>query len=326
MRADRLIALLMLLQRNQQMSGQALSDELGVSVRTIYRDIEALCAAGIPIYAEYGVNGGYRLVENYRTTLTGLTQNELNALLLLKIPEPLASLEAGHQLKTALLKLYAALLPGRERLAQQRIYLDWAGWGQGQATAPHLQKLYQAVCEDRKVILRYRLWNRPDMEIQRVVEPYGLVAKAGVWILIYAGDGRLHSHRVTELADAHLTDEPFARPADFDLEVFWKTVVADIENDTRRFPAVVRISPDMLPDLPRVLGRGVAGSESDPQVVDANGWANLELTFDSLEAARAQILGMGGAVEVIAPEALRLSVRDFAEQIIEVYANGKQQN
>lgn len=313
MRADRLLSILMLLQRNGQMSAPALAAELGVSVRTIYRDADALAAAGIPIYGEAGAAGGYRLVENYRTTLTGLTQHERDLLPMLTIPEPLAALDAGQTLKAALLKVFAALRPPPDDRVTQRIYLDWVWWGQGYETPPHLHTLYQAIWRDRRVMIRYRLAN--GIDIERAAAPYGLVAKGGAWYLVYAGEGRLHHHRVSALAGVTLTDEPFERLAAFDLETYWKAVCAEVEQQHRQFEVVLRVASAALPELPHHFTSGgwqISG-------VDADGWMRLVVWCDSLYHARTAILGLGGAAEVIAPEALRLTVRDFAAQIVKRY-------
>lgn len=312
MRADRLLSILMLLQSRQQMSAPDLAAELGVSVRTIYRDVDALCAAGIPIYADTGVNGGYRLVENYRTNLTGLTQDEMNALLLVNIPDALVSLDAGQKLKTALLKLYAAQWT-RPADHLPPIYLDWAWWGQGHDTPPHLQTLYEAVGKNHRVVIRYRMLN--GVEIERVVEPYGLVAKAGVWYVVYAGGGRLRHFRVSALITVSVLNETFERAADFNLEGYWKAACADIEREAGQFAVVLRIVPATYRDLSLYF------SSAHWEVTDEDdgGWMRLNVWFDSFYAARTAILGLGGAIEVLEPEALRLSVADFAAEIVRRY-------
>ncbi len=314
MRADRLLAILMLLQSRQQMSASDLAAELGVSVRTIYRDVDALCAAGIPIYADTGVNGGYRLVENYRTNLTGLTQDEMNALLLVNIPDALVSLDTGQKLKTALLKLYAAQWTRPADRTPPPIYLDWAWWGQGHNTPPHLQTLYEAVRNNRRVTIRYRMMN--GVEIERAVEPYGLVAKAGVWYVVYAGGGRVHHIRVSALITVSLSDETFERAADFNLEGYWKAACADIEREAGQFAVILRIVSAAYHDVSLYFG----GARWEVMDSDNGGWMRLNVWFDSFYAARTAILGLGGAAEVIEPEALRLSVADFAAQIVKHYS------
>lgn len=308
MRADRLISILVLLQ-NRVMSAREIADELGVCRRTIYRDIDTLCQIGIPIYAEYGTDGGYRVMEHYHTDLTNLTIDDLNTLLMLNFPESLADLEAGHKLKTTLLKLSASAAG-----TPQKIYLDWAWWGQNHAPTPHLQRLYKAVKEDRKIRISYRFFQGLT-DIERVVEPYGLVAKAGVWYIIYSGNGRLRHRRVVDLNDVVMLNERFTRSSDFDLEGYWKTARTEIEREFRRFKVILRVSPATLAWLPRLLKQHIPPCGTQ----DADGWTRMELYFDRLETARQELLALGGGVEVLEPEALRHSIHDFAAQIVKVY-------
>src|SRR5512147_1801731 len=203
MRADRLLSLLMLLQARGRMTAQELAQELEVSERTIYRDINALSASGVPIYAESGPGGGCALLDSYRTNLTGLTADEARALFMLSIPAPLDQLGVTQELKTALLKLSAALPEARrhdEARIRQRIHLDSLGWFQEAGAEPHLQTLYRAVWEDRKVAVTLRLEFGAFLQtqIEQVIAPYGLVAKAGVWHIVAAVDDRLRVYRAAD--------------------------------------------------------------------------------------------------------------------------------
>ncbi|HEX2907008.1 MAG TPA: WYL domain-containing protein [Phototrophicaceae bacterium] len=323
MRADRLLSILMRLQSQGQTSAQALADELGVSVRTIYRDMDALAEAGIPLYAEYGADGGYRLVEEYRTALTGLTTDELHSLLLLKIPEPLAALDTGAKLKAALLKLRAASVayPAQRAPAQPSVYLDWAWWGQRGSSAPQLQTLYQAIQRSQKVRVRYVAVN--GALIERVIEPYGLVAKAGLWYLVCGGAGCVRYYAVTEIGLTEITGDTFQRPTEFDLEMYWKAVCTRIERDSLDYQVIARVAPAMCPWLSRFLQLNFQPVLIKPGTTDAEGWTQFELYFDSIYTARTLLLGLGGAVEVIEPEALRLSMQNFAEQISQLYQQRK---
>jgi len=184
------------------MTARELAKELEVSERTIYRDIDALSIAGVPVYGEPGPDGGYALVDSYRTNLTGLTEGEVRALFMLSIPAPLADLGVSQELRAALLKLSAALPDARRRdeeRVRQRFHLDSTWWRQGEERVPHLQTIHQAVWQDRKLHVMYH----PPfaIEIERLVAPYGLVAKAGVWYLVCARNDRLHVHRVSDLLD-----------------------------------------------------------------------------------------------------------------------------
>ncbi len=319
MRADRLLSLLMLLQARGKMTSKALARELQVSERTIYRDVEALSIAGVPIYGEMGPEGGFALLDSYRTTLTGLTDGEVRALFMLNIPAPLAGLGITGELRSALLKLSAAIPESRrgdEERVRQRFYLDSTWWHQGAEAVPHLQTIHQAVWGDCRLAIKHRVIRTTELE--QLVDPYGLVAKAGVWYLVCALNGRVRVHRVSELLDARMTGETFARPADFDLAAFWQSWCAEREKSQAAFPVTVRVTPEFVPWLPMFFGDEIRAQVERAQL-DARGAIIFELTFESLESARARLLGLGRGVEVLKPLALRQSILDYAEQIVAMY-------
>lgn len=321
MRADRLLSLLMLLQARGQMTARELARTLEVSERTIYRDIDALSGAGVPVYGQPGPQGGYALLDSFRTDLTGLTEGEVRTLFMLGIPAPLADLGVSQELRAALLKLSAALPDARRRdevWVRQRFHLDSTAWHQGEEPVPHLQTVHQAVWQDRKLHMVYR--TPVAVEIERLVAPYGLVAKAGVWYLVCARNDAMHVHRVADLVDARASAEPFERPAGFDLGAFWRTWCEEHEANLPRFTAIVRVAPGFLPELPRYFGSPIRTKIAQAGPPDAEGWLRLELSFESLEAARERILGFGRGVQVLEPRALQRSVLDYAEQIVALYA------
>ncbi|MBN9391004.1 MAG: WYL domain-containing protein [Chloroflexi bacterium] len=323
MRADRLIALLMLLQTHGRMTALELAQRLEVSERTIYRDITALGVAGIPIITESGPGGGCSLVDSYRTNLTGLTEDETRALFMLSLPAPLSKLGVGHELQTALLKLSAALPVTRQPVGEQvhrRIYLDSTWWFQPEEPLPCLPALYQAVWEDRLVYLEYLVRYEPRGEVLlgQSVEPYGLVAKANVWYLVACQAGQMKVYRVSQVVTAHLKTEHFERSSSFDLPVFWKNWCAKFEQRRFHYPVTARVSPELLPELGRYFGNEIQ-SKINQAERDVGGWAILTLPFERLEDARNRLLGFGGAIEVLAPEALRKSIADFAFQIVKRY-------
>jgi predicted DNA-binding transcriptional regulator YafY len=318
MRADRLLSLLMLLQARGRMTAPKLARELEVSERTIYRDIDALSAAGVPVYGEAGPGGGYALLDSYRTNLTGLTEGEVQALFMLNIPRPLADLGVGRDLGAALRKLAAALPSARredEQRVRQRFLLDMVGWEQVEESAPHLATVHRAVWQDRQLRLVYRI-GPLGVQIEQTVDPYGLVAKAGDWRLVYAVEGALRVLRVAALLDARLADETFARPADFDLAAFWREWCAAREVNRSSYTVTVRAAPNFVPELPIYFGDAVRDQLARAGPPDAEGWITLQLSFESLEAARARLLGFGRGVEVLEPWALRRSILDYAEQIV----------
>jgi predicted DNA-binding transcriptional regulator YafY len=307
----------MLLQSRQKMTAHSLARELGVSERTIYRDIQVLSTSGIPVYGESGPEGGFSLVDTYRTSLTGLSPGEVRALFMLSIPAPLAELGVSQELGLALRKL-AASLPDAQRQeevrSRQRLYLDFAGWQQGEPTTPHLQVIYQAVWGDRKLVLSYRPHYLVTVDL--LVEPYGLVAKAGAWHLVCGSAGQVRVYRISDLLAAVITDEASQRPVEFDLRAFWQDWCARQEAGRSAYPVTIRVAPGFVPWLP-VYFAGRMTAESP--VPESDGWHRVELSFESLHAARDRLLDCGGGVEVLAPLALRKSMLDYADQIVKRY-------
>jgi len=241
MRADRLLTILLLLQTKGKMKARELAAELEVSERTIYRDIDALSIAGVPVYSDPGPDGGYALLDSFRTDLTGLSEGEVRALFMLSVPAALADLGVSQELKSALLKMSAAV-PDTHRLSEervrQRIHIDSSWWRQGEERVPHLKAIHKAIWDDQRLFVRYR----PPfaVEIERSIEPYGLVAKAGVWYMVYCRNERLNAHRVSDLFEVWPLDESFERRADFDLAEFWSAWCVEHESQLTVFSSGLR--------------------------------------------------------------------------------------
>ncbi len=321
MRADRLISILMLLQSRGRLTARQLAEALEVSERTIYRDIQALSSSGVPVYAEYGPGGGLALLDSYRTTLTGLDDDELRALFMMfSVPGPLEKLGVSHKLKSALLKVSAALSGERrmdEEKVRQRFLLDWSWWLHEQEPVPHLQGIQEAVWENFCLRLHYRTILLVSIDVE--VEPYGLVSKAGIWYLVAGVGGAPRVYRVSWLMNVEKLQKHFERPAGFDLQAFWQKWCEEYEQQMQVFQARLRISPQLLPYLPLFFGRRVIEQVSRFGPPDPDGWVTLTLPFENLEAARQRVLSLGSAVEVLEPEALRYSVIDYARQIVDFY-------
>lgn len=320
MRGDRLLSILMLLQSRGKLSAGRLARELEVSERTIYRDIDALAISGVPVYAETGREGGFALLESYRTNLTGMTDGELRALFALSIPAPLAGLGLRDDLRKALEKLSAAL-PGERRGAEeemrQKVYLDSTWWHQQSEEVPNLKLIYQAVMKNHQIEIRYKLM--PSLEISNLVEPYGVVAKAGVWYLVCSHYGHYHVHRVSNLLDARIAGEIFNRKDDFDLVDFWNNWCQEEEDRHFSYQVHLRIAPAFIPYLQYIFGSRVDQGKASNLETDQDGWYYLEVNYESLEDARKQLLALGGGVEVLSPKPLRASIQDFGQQIANVY-------
>lgn len=319
MRADRLVAILMLLQRHGRLTARQLASSLEVSVRTIYRDMDALSAAGIPVYAERGASGGCCLVEDYRTDLTGMTAGEAQALLLLSAPGPLDSLGIGQELRAALRKLYAALPndPIKSGQPGRRVLLDWSAWQEKYPAKGVIELLYRAVSSCQKIKISYRMLT--GAEIERVVCPVGLVAKEGAWYLVFEANGKTGYRQAGDLIHVEWLEDTFLYPDRFDLQAYWQEVCAQASARSGRFQALVRVEQHVLPLV--LFGAGSQDVSSNDQQ-HPGGRVNLALSFESFEAARRELLKWGGAVEVLEPEALRLSLADYARQILARYAEG----
>lgn len=321
MRADRLLSLLMLLQTRGRMTAEELAEELEVSVRTIYRDMDALSASGVPIYADRGHGGGIALLDNYRTTLTGFTEDEIRTLFLMSIPAPLDDLGLSQDFRSALLKLNASVpsyYNGSAESSRQRIHIDLEPWGDRSIEpVPFLQVLLQAVREDRMINLRYKMPYGHQMEGETA--PYGLVAKAGAWYVLVKWKGQIRPIRLSRILSVEVLGETFERPDDFDLQAFWKDWMrATIEASRYEYRVTARIAPSQLPNLPNYFGNEIE-SQAKIAVPDEDGWITISLPFEHFFAARDYFLGRGGAAEVISPEPLRLSVIDFARQVLRKY-------
>lgn len=313
MRADRLLALLLLLQTHGRMTAGDLARELEVSERTIYRDLDALGAAGVPVYTERGPGGGCALLDSYRTSLTGLTDGEVRALFMLSQPSPLADLEVGRDLKAALRKLSAALPAGRqdqEAWLRQRLHLDWSGSAVA-SRSPHLAALQRAAWEDRRVRVAYRRDDAPHRPtFERTVDPYGLVAHASEWYVMWGIDSRVQAFPVAGLLAVETLAEAFLRPPGFDLAAVWAAWRDEQEVAQHAYKVRALVAVEAITRLPLLIG---VDADAVP-VASEGGWAAVTLTFASLEDARARLLALGGAVEILTPLPLRLSLADFARQ------------
>lgn len=310
MRADRLLAIMLLLQARGKMTAQALAGELEVSRRTILRDIQALSMAGVPVYADGGHGGGIALDAQYRVTLTGLTEREAQALFVSGLPALLHDLGLQDQAHRTLLKLFAAL-PAlhREAVAQfrQRIHVDPVWWW-NEAAPPFWDILQAAVYEDRLLRVTYRRYD--DTVLQRTLEPYSLVAKAGIWYLVARHEGEFRTYRVARLMEAEALSQMFQRQADFDLEVFWHEQTAWRAAQVEPYRFSVRVN-----DQGRAfLQRHTLVLDATP---DGDGYYTARLRVASLEEARMLVFGLGHDGIVLEPPELREEVTRSARELLD---------
>jgi predicted DNA-binding transcriptional regulator YafY len=328
LRADRLLSILMLLQSRGKMSAAILADELEVSVRTIHRDIEALSSSGIPVYVERGINGGCSLLGDYRSNLTGLTRDEIYALFMLGVPASLAELGVSNEIKTAFRKFLASLpLIRREdvQIVRQRIYLDGTDWTQATGVTSQLQAIRQALWDNTRIKIIYTgiLGAMINELFVRIVAPFGLVYKAGEWYLVFAANDAFNVISVSHVLDVDILKEPFIRPPDFDLVTFWQKWCKEQEACRSSFAVTVRISPVLAGASRWILGERLGQAIDQTGQLEKQGFVRARLDFESFNEARNYVLGFGVAMEVLEPEALRLSVIDYAKQMVTLYSEGK---
>ncbi|MCT2582852.1 helix-turn-helix transcriptional regulator [Actinophytocola gossypii] len=311
MRAERLVTLLFLLQHRRRATAAELAEALAVSERTVYRDIASLEAAGVPLWTEQGRSGGIRLVDGWRTRLDGLTGKEAAAMLATGVPEVLAELGLGSALTGARAKVLATLPAGLRDYAEQvgaRFHLDAPGWFHRPEEARHLTAVASAVADARRVRVRYR---RADSEVERLLEPLGVVGKAGVWYLVARPvPGEVpRTYRVARLVAVE-PSETFTRP-DFDLATWWAETSARFERSLLRDRVRLRLSPWAQ----RVL-REVTDPEAAAEALaaagepDDEGWREVSLAVEAEDVALTQLCGLGAGVEVLSPPSLRAALAD----------------
>lgn len=351
MRASRLPALLLLLQTRGRMTARELAEELEVSVRTVYRDVEALSSAGVPVYADRGPAGGYRLLDGFRTRLNGLTAAEAASLFLAGLPGPAAELGLGEVAAAAELKLLAALPPeprSQARRMRERFHLDVPGWYQDAAESRFLAEVADAVWEQRPLRMTYQRWGRTVVE--RLVHPHGLVLKAGTWYLVArarpappgdgapggppgpeaadhgtpaepGGAGDMRTYRVGRIRSVEVLDGHFERVEGFDLAAYWRDWSADFLD--RMYPegAIIRIAPGSVPMLRVTMGAAItdaALAEAGPP--DADGWIRVRLAVESPRHACWQLMRLGATVEVLDPPELRAMMIQTIAELSALYA------
>lgn len=318
MRADRLLSIVLLLQTHQQMSSRVLAERLEVSERTIHRDMEALSYAGIPVVAERGSTGGWSLLGEYRTNLTGLNEDEIQSLFVSQPPKVLADLRLQKASEGALLKLLAALPAihrrGAER-ARRRIYVDSAGWTRSDETVPLLPVLQDAIWHERKLRITYQRGDQCEAVV-REVDPLGLVAKGNAWYLVGRVDDDLRSYRISKICEAELLEVPAVVPRDFDLADYWEKNTANFKATLPSYFATFRVSPAVFP---RLQFAGRFARVGDVIETDERGWRTVQVHFDVEEMACEYALGFGPNLMVLEPTPLREKVVAMAQQVVDAY-------
>lgn len=312
MRADRLLAIMLLLQTHGKLTTRALAARLEVSRRTILRDIDALCAAGVPLTAEGGHGGGVALDDRYQSTLAGMQQSEIRTLFISDSSALLGDLGMGDAAERTLLKLRGVLPPahrGEVERTRQRLLIDPSWWWRDAQPLPLWEALQRAVFEDRKIVAGYV--RHSGEQIERTLEPYSLVAKSSVWYLVARHDGELRTYRVTRLRSIELLDERFVRRADFDLPSYWQSQIQRLGEQIGEYRFTLRLRTEQLGFVREVVPgryRQLGG--------EAAGMITLAINLSSLELAKMLVFGLGEGAEVVEPAALRDAVRESARAIL----------
>lgn len=336
MRASRLLSMLILLQLNTRVTAQEMSRAFEVSERTVYRDIDELSAAGVPVFAERGPGGGFRLVDGFHTDLTGLTTEEAKTVLLNGMPQAMEALGLTGAASSGRSKLLAALPMAARGAAQDTdtlFHLDPVDWYHAADPVPFLPPLAQALVQKQVVLLNYESWRgKRDWRLA----PLGLVMKAGRWYLVAmradnAGDAKVASsssrHRASGLAAAeYLTfrvagirrlerdGAPFVRPRDFNLPRVWHEAMTRFEATLRQVPVTLRLSPAGA-DWFRELGAWAASALATTTASETDGWVTLKVQMESGERCVRDLLSLGPECEVVQPKALRTRLSEAARQI-----------
>lgn len=314
MKSSRLLSILLLLQTRGRMTAAELAEELEVSVRTVYRDAEALAAAGVPLYGDAGHSGGYQLLAGYRTRLTGLSAGEAEALFLTGMPGPAAELGLGRALSAAQLKLRAALPAELREQADRmrlRFHLDAPGWYAEHEETPYLAQVADAVWRGREIEVRYRRWKEPQ-EVDRRLEPYGLVLKAGRWYLVagaqmHEGGAEPRTYRVDQILSVRETAREFRLPEGFELAEHWRRTQEEFHARLHPQEALVRLSAHGATRLTGAQARALAaGGAPDPERAE---WTRAVLPIESHARAEEQFLALGAEAEVLSPPPLRARIR-----------------
>jgi predicted DNA-binding transcriptional regulator YafY len=346
MRADRLVSLALLLQARGRMSARRLAAELEVSVRTVYRDIEALNLAGVPVVTESGPGGGCWLLDGYRFPLRGLSGDEAEALLVLGVPAVVAELGLADALAAAQQKIrvttgasggdgHGAGAGGGaggvgaggsgSRSASSMpalVHLDLPRWFAGGESVPWLRTLATAVRGRRLVRIGYRRGDRGGergAETDRVVCPLGLVNKAGTWYLVAGGEPDPAVFRVGRMTSARVLPDAFERPPGFELGAFWRGWSASFETSRPRLEVRVRASAAALAVFPEVFGDAVRPALDGASPADERGFRDVGLTFEHEAAAVQRLAGFGGQVEVLSPPAVQARLIATARELLRRY-------
>lgn len=314
MKADRLVSLLLLLQSAQRRTARDLALRLEVSERTIYRDVDALSASGIPVYAERGADGGIALADGYRKALLHFGEEEIRAIFV-GGSNPLADLGLGANVDRAFEKLRGGLSDAQRNAAEKargRIHIDQRRWNQSDPPTEKLALLRRAVWDDRRIELAYE--DRMRAQTTRIVDPYGLVSKAGVWYLVAKTPEGFRSFRADRIREVRELDERYERDGTFDLDAHWRETTIKLHETQGRFAVVIRIDAETLP---MIMGYWPTEALPDTQP------ECFRVLFPSEDAAVNTLVSWGDSIVLIEPDTLRVRIIEHARKLIERYESAQ---
>jgi predicted DNA-binding transcriptional regulator YafY len=316
MKSSRLLSMLLLLQGAERRSARELAAVLEVSARTVYRDVDALAASGVPVYAERGVYGGIALAAGYRKALTQFGEDDIRALFI-SGANPLGDLGLGAGRERALEKLAGAMSDAQRKAVTKtrgRIHIDQRRWNQPAQPHEHLAALRLAVWDERRVQLRYR--DRESKTTERTVDPLGLVAKAGVWYLVARAGAEFRTFRAERITGVKTLAESFARPAGFDLDAYWQNWTSTIEADSKRIPVVFAVAPSELERISQYWETQVLTPPGDSPADTVL----VRVIFPAVDVALHQAAAWAGIAELVEPPALRAELVKCAHAILAAHA------
>jgi predicted DNA-binding transcriptional regulator YafY len=314
----------LLLQARGALSARVLALELEVTVRTILRDVDQLSAAGVPIYGERGRGGGFRLLDGWSTQLTGMNQDEAQALLLAGMPDAATQLGLGQAAASARLKLIAALpfaLRADAARVSERLHIDPVAWYRREDAPAFLQAVATAVWQQRRLKVKYESW---EGTVERVLCPLGLVLKAGVWYLV----GQLNakhsprSYRLAAIIELETLSASFKFPAGFDLPSFWQKSSARFESEINTAEASLRVSARGLKWLKELNSASARMIKQSCRQLAKNRFL-VSVPIESIDHAARQMLGMSAELEVLEPKALRRALLRLARLVVARYQGRK---
>lgn len=326
MRASRLLSILTTLQARGLVTATALASECGVSLRTIYRDIDALSASGIPVYSERGAEGGYRLLDGYRTQLNGLSSKEAEVLFLTGLSGPAADLGLGAITATAQTKLLSAMPESLRFGAEQmraRFHLDAPAWFAQAEQPANLPQIADAVWTQRLIHMRYQSWKA---ETNRTIEPLGLVLKSGAWYLVGRIDDSIRTYRITRILELTILDQHFERPATFDLANYWQASTQRLEAELHQSLATIRFSAWGVKMLEAFMSPYVFAATQIEPTADSEGWRVATVPIGSIRYACVDLLRFGAEAEVLEPPELRARMAEIATGLATLYTQSIAEN